>query len=49
MPGTVWLTGGCQSWYLDGRGRNVTLWPGSTWSFAWRTRRFDPGSYHQDP
>lgn len=49
MPGTVWLTGGCNSWYLDDRGRNVALWPGSTWSFAWRTRRFDPGSYHQDP
>ncbi len=48
MPGTVWLTGGCRSWYLDERGRNVTLWPGSTWSFAWRTRRFDPASYHQD-
>ncbi|HEY9241601.1 MAG TPA: 4-hydroxyacetophenone monooxygenase, partial [Streptosporangiaceae bacterium] len=48
MPGTVWLTGGCHSWYLDDRGRNVTLWPGSTWSFAWRTRRFDPASYHQD-
>jgi cation diffusion facilitator CzcD-associated flavoprotein CzcO len=45
MPGTVWLTGGCKSWYLDGRGRNVALWPGSTWSFAWRTRRFDPGRY----
>lgn len=48
MPGTVWLTGGCRSWYLDGRGRNVTLWPGSTWSFARRTRHFDPDSYHQD-
>jgi len=49
MPGTVWLTGGCHSWYLDDRGRNVTLWPGSTWSFARRTRRFDPDSYDQDP
>jgi cation diffusion facilitator CzcD-associated flavoprotein CzcO len=49
MLGTVWLTGGCKSWYLDDRGRNVTLWPGSTWSFAWRTRRFDPDSYNQDP
>ena len=42
---TVWSTGGCASWYLDDTGRNTTLWPGSTWPFRRRTRRFDPTAY----
>jgi cation diffusion facilitator CzcD-associated flavoprotein CzcO len=25
---TVWMTGGCKSWYLDENGRNTTIWPG---------------------
>ena len=45
MGRTVWVTGGCQSWYLDTSGRNVTLWPGFTWTFARQTRRFDAPSY----
>jgi hypothetical protein len=45
MQGTVWLTGGCASWYLDRHGRNTTLWPGSTWRFRRLTRRFDADSY----
>jgi cation diffusion facilitator CzcD-associated flavoprotein CzcO len=45
MRRTVWVTGGCQSWYLDAEGRNVTLWPDFTWSYAWQTRRFDPSRY----
>jgi len=35
---TVWLSG-CRSWYLDSRGRNVTLWPDFTARFWARTRR----------
>lgn len=45
MAGTVWLRGGCRSWYLDATGRNSTLWPGYTWSYRLRTRRFDPSAY----
>jgi cation diffusion facilitator CzcD-associated flavoprotein CzcO len=45
MKGTVWVTGGCKSWYLDAEGRNVTLWPDFTWVYAWQTRRFDAPSY----
>ena len=45
MARTVWTTGGCASWYLDGRGRNTTLWPGSTWRFRRLTSGFDPGAY----
>jgi cation diffusion facilitator CzcD-associated flavoprotein CzcO len=37
---TVWMTG-CHSWYLDARGRNTALWPGSTVGYWWRTRRPD--------
>jgi cation diffusion facilitator CzcD-associated flavoprotein CzcO len=45
MGRTVWTTGGCASWYLDERGRNTTLWPGSTWRFRRHTARFDPAAY----
>jgi hypothetical protein len=45
MTNSVWLTGGCSSYYLDATGRNTTVWPGSTWSFRRRTRRFDIESY----
>lgn len=45
LRGTVWLAGGCRSWYLDRTGRNSTLWPGTTWEFARRLRRFQPGDY----
>jgi cation diffusion facilitator CzcD-associated flavoprotein CzcO len=41
--GTVWGSG-CKSWYLDAQGRNVTLWPGFTFSYWWRMRRLR----HQD-
>ena len=45
MRGTVWMQGGCASWYLDAHGRNTTLWPGSSWTFRRATRRFDPAEY----
>jgi hypothetical protein len=44
LDGTVWNTG-CASWYLDGTGRNATLWPDWTWRFRQRTARFDRPSY----
>jgi hypothetical protein len=45
MRGTVWTSGGCQSWYLDATGRNSTLWPTSSWKFRRRAARFAPGEY----
>jgi cyclohexanone monooxygenase len=45
MKRTVWTTGGCASWYLDDKGRNTTLWPGSSWRFRRQTARFDPAAY----
>jgi cation diffusion facilitator CzcD-associated flavoprotein CzcO len=49
MRGTVWVTGGCASWYIDRNGLNTTLWPGWTWRFRQRTRRFDEDSYRFVP
>lgn len=46
---TVWLTGGCRSWYLDAEGRNTALWPTFTFSFRRRTRRLDLGQYTLRP
>ena len=45
MGGTVWTSGGCASWYLDGTGRNSTLWPDFTWRFRRRVARFRPEEY----
>lgn len=45
LAGTVWNTGGCQSWYLDATGRNSTIWPGSTLAFWRRVARFRPEEY----
>jgi cation diffusion facilitator CzcD-associated flavoprotein CzcO len=49
MGRTVWTTGGCASWYLDDRGRNTTLWPGSTWHFRRHTAGFDADAYRTVP
>lgn len=49
LQGSVWTSGGCSNWYLDEHGRNSTIWPGSTWPYRRRTRRFDPGSYVLSP
>ncbi|MBF6215385.1 NAD(P)/FAD-dependent oxidoreductase [Nocardia puris] len=45
---TVWLTGGCQSYYTTADGQNAGLYP--SWSFEYRrrTKHFDIGSYDVD-
>ncbi len=48
MRRTVWASG-CASWYLAANGRNTTLWPGFTWEYRLRTRRFDPKNYNVIP
>lgn len=45
MGGTVWVSGGCASWYLDRTGRNSTIWPDFTWRFRRRAARLDPSEY----
>ena len=49
MKRTVWSVGGCSSWYLDSHGRNVTLWPRTTYKFRQLTARFDTESYDARP
>ncbi|HEY3820490.1 MAG TPA: NAD(P)/FAD-dependent oxidoreductase [Polyangiaceae bacterium] len=44
LKGTVWSSG-CMSWYLTSTGKNTTIWPGFTFEFRLRTRRFDASSY----
>ena len=43
--GTVWVSGGCRSWYIDANGHNSTLWPTFTWPFRQRLREFDEAAY----
>jgi cation diffusion facilitator CzcD-associated flavoprotein CzcO len=43
--GTVWVSGGCSSYYIDRNGHNSTIWPTFTWPFRRRTREFDEGAY----
>ena len=38
---TVWQKGGCHSWYQTQSGKNVTLWPGFTFTFMKRTQKFE--------
>ncbi|MDT5218264.1 MAG: hypothetical protein QOF15_369 [Mycobacterium sp.] len=45
LAGTVWMTGGCASWYLDAHGNNTTLWPDFTFRFRRQTKRFDLDAY----
>lgn len=41
--GTVWLRGGCRSWYVDERsGRLTLLWPGRAADYRTRFAHFDP-------
>ena len=45
MAKTVWVTGGCHSWYLDSTGRNSTLWPGTPPQYRRRVSSFRPEEY----
>jgi cation diffusion facilitator CzcD-associated flavoprotein CzcO len=42
---TVWNLGGCVSWYRTRTGRNTTLWPGFSFEFRRRLRRFRADDY----
>lgn len=44
MKRTVWASG-CHSWYQTADGRIDTLWPGFTWQYWLKTRRFDVAGY----
>ncbi|WP_405136249.1 flavin-containing monooxygenase [Nocardia sp. NBC_01388] len=42
---TVWLTGGCQSYYTTADGHNAGLYPNWSFEYRRRTSRFDIDSY----
>jgi len=42
---SVWQSGGCHSWYQMKNGKNVTLWPGFTFTFMKKTRHFEAEKY----
>lgn len=47
--GTVWLSGGCQSWYIDPRnGRLTTLWPDFMSQFRKENGTFQPDAYEME-
>ncbi len=41
---SVWASG-CKSWYQTRDGKNTTLWPGFTFEFRMKTRRFEASDY----
>ena len=49
METTVWMQGGCSSWYVDDEGRNSTLWPDWTFEHERQTRSFDLSEYEVEP
>jgi hypothetical protein len=48
MKRTVWSSG-CHSWYQNERGQIDLLWPGFTWQYWLKTRRFDAAHYQCTP
>jgi len=44
-PTTVWVEGGCESWYVDGEGHNTNNWVGAWREYRRRTERVDPADY----
>ena len=46
--GTVWVSGGCKSWYLDHNGRLTTLWPDFMTEFRRENGSFRPEAYVVD-
>ncbi|MFA7264953.1 MAG: NAD(P)/FAD-dependent oxidoreductase [Candidatus Nanopelagicales bacterium] len=42
---SVWVDGGCASWYQDTSGRVTALWPGTTTEFRRRTRHISLADY----
>ncbi len=45
LRNSVWVNGGCASWYKDDHGNITTLWPGFTFNFRRATRNFDVAAY----
>jgi cation diffusion facilitator CzcD-associated flavoprotein CzcO len=44
LKNSVWRAG-CKSWYQNTQGKILVIWPGFTWRYWQRTRRFDKENY----
>ena len=42
---TVWLSGGCSSWYTNTDGLNTNNWPGPWLEYKRRTAKLDAADY----
>jgi cation diffusion facilitator CzcD-associated flavoprotein CzcO len=45
LAGTVWMAGGCQSWYQDADGQATTMWPGTVAAYRRLMSRFEPADH----
>jgi cation diffusion facilitator CzcD-associated flavoprotein CzcO len=46
---SVWVAGGCVSWYQDDEGRNRAIWPSFSWRFWQRARAIRRADYSLRP
>ena len=47
LESTVWQSG-CKSWYINEQGRNTAAWPGFTFAYRLKTRRFKLKQYQAE-
>ncbi len=47
MGNTVWVAGGCDSWYITEDGKNTSLYPGFATDYRLRVSRFRPAEYQR--
>jgi cation diffusion facilitator CzcD-associated flavoprotein CzcO len=45
LAGTVWMAGGCQSWYQGADGVATTMWPGTVAAYRRLMSRFEPADH----
>ena len=45
LKGSVWNSGGCSSYYVNDKGRNVAFWPGFAFTFVRRMRTIELTDY----
>ncbi len=49
LASSVWMIGGCSSYYVDAGGRNTVIWPHSAMAFRRAVRKLDVGEYTVAP
>ena len=45
MQGTVWESGGCNSWYKSQSGKVIAMFPGFSFTFRHLARRMNPAHH----